>query len=619
MKVNSKQIFTTNVKFDVKAVEDSETLTITGFASTNDQDRQGDIIAASAWQEPSALKDYLNNPIILAQHDHTKPIGLMTDHEATEKGLKITAEISEAAGTFFKLIKEGILKTFSVGFRIKDADWNTDLDAFLIKSVELLEISVVSIPANQSALFSVQKSFSNDTEYLEFKKQFNPKIEEPIKMDPKETLSAEAVAAIVAKAISDNQKSRDELKTAEKEVDTKVTIAVTEAVDRLEADQKKALENINQEKETLEAAIKKMAADMSDQTAELNAAKKNKLQYTKGQDVVDKSAQDTAVFIAKAMDMPISKTQYFQDMATKSGEEHWAAGAQTTDWEQSFSTSILNEVRAQLRVESAFTKVIVMPTASFHLPINGEAGLSEWIATAALRGSGSTGTDVDHELKDITLTAKKMTAKEFVGYEEEEDTLIAIMPIVRDAIARRMARGSDRSFLLGSDSGMTGAAAGILGMNDYATALSTTLGIGAGDVLTAANLTALRASLGIYGLDTSQLVYFVSIVEYYNLLEDDLFKTIDLIGDKATLLTGQVGMVGAVPVVITDETETIAATQAAAYCVNVTNFIKGEMRGMTIETDRDIIEQKNIIVASRRLDFIPLTANKGAARLNYAV
>ena len=37
-----------------------------------------------------------------------------------------------------------------------------------ITDVELLEISVVSVPCNQDSLFSIRKSFDNDQDYKEF-------------------------------------------------------------------------------------------------------------------------------------------------------------------------------------------------------------------------------------------------------------------------------------------------------------------------------------------------------------------------------------------------------------------------------------------------------------------
>ena len=42
----------------------------------------------------------------------------------------------------------------------------------MITDVELMEISVVSVPCNQDSLFSIKKSFETDEDYNEFKKSF---------------------------------------------------------------------------------------------------------------------------------------------------------------------------------------------------------------------------------------------------------------------------------------------------------------------------------------------------------------------------------------------------------------------------------------------------------------
>jgi HK97 family phage prohead protease len=148
------------VPLETKQEGDEEELIISGHASTNDRDRSGDIITTDAWKNPKALKDYLKNPIVLAFHDMSRPIGKTIGHEVDEQGLKITARISKAAGNISQLIKEGIVSAFSVGFMIKDADFNNDTGDFIIKEVELFEVSVVSIPSNQNALFSIEKNFS---------------------------------------------------------------------------------------------------------------------------------------------------------------------------------------------------------------------------------------------------------------------------------------------------------------------------------------------------------------------------------------------------------------------------------------------------------------------------
>ncbi len=108
------------VPFDTKGEhEEDEDLSISGHASTNDEDRSGDIIVTDAWKKAGALTNYLKNPIVLAFHDTSRPIGKTVSHEVDEKGLKITAKISKLASNIIDLIKEGILSAFSVGFMIR--------------------------------------------------------------------------------------------------------------------------------------------------------------------------------------------------------------------------------------------------------------------------------------------------------------------------------------------------------------------------------------------------------------------------------------------------------------------------------------------------------------------
>lgn len=167
----------------VKSIEAVEGgLKIRGYANTVTKDRVGDVIPKSAWESKGALENYLKNPIILAFHDHTQPIGKMTGYAITELGLEIEAFISSADKRVHQLVQEGVLSTFSVGFSIKDAEYIKASDTYLIKEVELHEVSVVSVPCNQDSTFSVAKSM-NGAQFKDFEKQFE--VEE--KPKPEET------------------------------------------------------------------------------------------------------------------------------------------------------------------------------------------------------------------------------------------------------------------------------------------------------------------------------------------------------------------------------------------------------------------------------------------------
>ena len=108
--VDKNKVIYLNSKFTAKSLPSDNgenVISIEGYASTNDVDRQGDVVPSSVWQK--GLANYLKNPIILAYHDHTQPVGRMVDHKVDEKGLWIKASVSDAAGSIYKLVKNGIL------------------------------------------------------------------------------------------------------------------------------------------------------------------------------------------------------------------------------------------------------------------------------------------------------------------------------------------------------------------------------------------------------------------------------------------------------------------------------------------------------------------------------
>ena len=50
-----------------------ESIFIEGYANTVDKDRAGDVIPAYVWEQ--GIQEFLKDPIILAYHDQTEPVG----------------------------------------------------------------------------------------------------------------------------------------------------------------------------------------------------------------------------------------------------------------------------------------------------------------------------------------------------------------------------------------------------------------------------------------------------------------------------------------------------------------------------------------------------------------
>ena len=172
-----------NSAFETKSYKKgSKSLNIAGYANTITKDRAGDVVTAQAWAK--GVENYRRNPVLLYQHKHDNPIGRVDKITVDKKGIFVEAAVSEAAEKNHgvqTLIKDGALKSFSVGFRVKDGKYNSNDDTMMITDVELLEISVVSVPCNQDSLFSIRKSFDSEKDYKEFTKSFETTDEE-IKM-----------------------------------------------------------------------------------------------------------------------------------------------------------------------------------------------------------------------------------------------------------------------------------------------------------------------------------------------------------------------------------------------------------------------------------------------------
>lgn len=146
-------------------IEDTQSRKISGFASTKFKDRQGDVVLPEALEK--SMQIYSKNPVVLRDHNPSQPIGKMTDFKITEDGLFVVDEIGKGfkdADEAWAAIDQGILSAFSIGFIPLNSD---RIDGeFVITELELVEHSVVSIPANRESLFSVEKALKFGTDIV---------------------------------------------------------------------------------------------------------------------------------------------------------------------------------------------------------------------------------------------------------------------------------------------------------------------------------------------------------------------------------------------------------------------------------------------------------------------
>lgn len=158
--------------FELKAKED-ETGMIAGFFSTYDEtpDSYGDIIKPGAFTETIKKREESGHPFPLCfNHDFSQVIGAVDKIEDTEKGPYIEAHFldTDLAQDVRKMLKSGAIYQFSFAYDVlgwenpseeqrKAGVWN------ILTKLEVFEISVVTVPANQNAVATEVKSIEPET------------------------------------------------------------------------------------------------------------------------------------------------------------------------------------------------------------------------------------------------------------------------------------------------------------------------------------------------------------------------------------------------------------------------------------------------------------------------
>jgi len=658
-----EKIFNLTSTFKSQAAEDGSVM-IRGMASTADFDRAGDSISHEAWTK-GGLANFEKNPIILFNHDYDRPIGRATGMKAGPNGLELECKISKSApGNVAELVKDGVLGAFSVGFRVKDADYIKETDGLMIKDAELFEVSVVSVPCNQAATFSLAKSFNSMDEYEEFKKTFTNRVDlagqtlakdevntssvasdtpekaelsaqQEIKMSEVNTpeIDLEAFAKKVAEQTAANiamkqaeqkaaEKAEQEKAAAEAEakaaqeeqVKSAVVTAVETGAERLQEDLEAKLAEKDASYNEVLASFKKELEEKSEEMAKMRDSKRTfsdrgaQGDLTKwGKDFMH--AHLLGVMTGKGWD-----TNFARNIQEKAGIAYAATAA---DIDQEVSRQIEKEVTLNLRTAGLFREIPVNGAATV-LPIQPDVEPATFQTGAAAAGNLENRGDSDNSYKpsQVILNAYRLISQTYMDNHIDEEVLINLMPMLVESVARAHARAVDNAIVNGSGS--------ITGLDGYATANADTLSIGGSEALTAAKLLACRKDMGKYGINPMDVAYIVSQARYFELIEDAGFADITDVGsDIATKITGAIGAVYGSPVIVSDSFGSEADGVPVAFAVNTRNYAIPRLRGVSVEQDYEVGNQRRVIVATQSLGFEELVAdtagNRSAVKIDLAV
>ena len=652
--------------------QEDGSIMVRGMASTNAFDRAGDSISAEAWTK-GGLGNFEKNPIILFNHDYNRPIGRATKVTPTADGLHMEAKISKHAECA-DLIKDGVLGAFSVGFKVKDADYLEETDGLMIKDAELFEVSVVTVPCNQAATFSLSKSFDSEQDYEDFKKTFKSEEDSSLMETDmsEETKTPEIDLDAFAKKVAEETAAKIAIRQAEEKAAVEAEAkAAAEAEAQKAADQADAEKAAVEQQEKVESSIRtgiesgteklaedlrkefqaeqantaeileKYKAELEEKSAELEAMHNSKRQFSDRSQPGDLSAGGREILEAKILGNLTRKgwdTDFAQDVINKYGVGVASSSNIAPLLDIETATQFERELLLELKVASAFREISVNATKTV-LPLMPDS-------VAATFGSGSQ-TDETNSPADLqgnangtaqgaatfnalqkTITAARMTSTSYITNDTEESTLVALLPMIREGMVRAHARAMDKMCISGHSGAAGQAGTGLIGafgtfsnsllVSGTATAGITQSGAGA-DSLIGHDILRMRSTMKKYGLNPADLMLIVSYTAYNDLLSDINFQDVTEVGsDLAIKRTGVVGSIFAIPVVVADDAALAVdktvnpATEPCAILVNVPNYIIPRMKGVSLETEYQVGNQRTAIVASQSVGFEELFAGDAA-------
>lgn len=295
------------------------------------------------------------------------------------------------------------------------------------------------------------------------------------------------------------------------------------------------------------------------------------------------------------------------------GDEYVPTGMAATLWNDMFLASkVVNTIG-----------VVPMPSDPFDIPLG-------WGAVTWRKGTQNTATTAsDAATAKSTLTSTEQLTEVDWSYDLDEDSIIAVLPTLRQELSRSGADAMD-AFVLNADA--TNAATGNINLDDADpddasyylssgqdgirhlyivdnTAQSTDINA----VLDDAKLRAGIARLGKYAGDVSRLVMVTDPKTYVNnMLGLTNVATLDKFGPAATVLTGELARYGGIPVIVSSQMP--EAEDDGKVSTTAGNNDEGQIaifhrdmwkvgfrRQLLIEIDRLIQKRQMVMVVSFRI------------------
>ena len=296
--------------------------------------------------------------------------------------------------------------------------------------------------------------------------------------------------------------------------------------------------------------------------------------------------------------------------------------------------ALWDDVNLETAVAPLFN-TIQMPSNPFQIPL--QMGDVNWYP--GTENSAVTGTALTTARQ--TLTAYELVAEVPWSYDLDEDAVIAMMEELRRGLLRNAREviddvllnadttttdniNADEAAIATSDAGKGHWLLGFDGILHLPLVDNTSQANDHSGAVSDSMFNQVRAKLGKYGVRPSELVYICDVNTFIRSLSVDSFRTLDKFGPQATVLTGQLGAVEGIPVIVSEQMRPAdadgkvtsggnTADTGRLLIVNRSQWRVGFKRELAIETVRDAQKRQNIMVVSFRIGLQERSGSRSSA------
>jgi HK97 family phage prohead protease len=165
---------TMNITLEIKAVSGRE---FEGHGSVfNNVDLGGDIVMPGAFAKSLADHESAGSlPQMFWMHRADQVPGVWTAMKEDSKGLYVKGELVKTplGDEMHTLLNRKAVRGLSIGYQVKDAEYDKQTGAYRLKEIDLWEVSLVSLAMNPLAQVEAMKSrLSGDGEYVPTEREF---------------------------------------------------------------------------------------------------------------------------------------------------------------------------------------------------------------------------------------------------------------------------------------------------------------------------------------------------------------------------------------------------------------------------------------------------------------